>query len=251
MKPNYFLIPEIVVANKEINALDKFVYGAVYWYSQMADGKCIASNEAIAKIVYSTGATVQQCLTRLEKYGFIQRVYSDESRQKRAEIVPLVAYPQLVGVDKSQLVPPIATAIQSSKSDREANIILTYNVSELPKNYGSTGIKRVASIYNIFWRDKFGMNYKVLSWGKFGKLVKSLLSQYTEYQIALLFSVYFQTQDTSEYKFLSEKGFPLEFLLTKHNIYSAYITNALGINMGDKQKVKEYVDSIIKNLGTI
>ena len=94
-KPEFLQIPYQVYADPELSPHDKFVYGVVYWFYSLKDGKCTASNATIASVLNSQERSVQRSLEALEKQGFIQRTWKDEVSKHRAEILPLVRYADL------------------------------------------------------------------------------------------------------------------------------------------------------------
>jgi hypothetical protein len=94
--PDYIQIPTIVLMDEELEPNDFLTYGAVYWYYRLNDNTndqiCKASNERLGKIVGISEGAVANSLTRLEKQGHIQRVFKDDARKHRLEIIPLVVY---------------------------------------------------------------------------------------------------------------------------------------------------------------
>lgn len=100
MKPDFLIIPRPVAFDSRLQPLDLIVFAVVYWFERMKDGKCIASNAAIAAAASdeaggkTVGArSVQTALERLEAAGHVRREYLDpETRKKRARILTLVAF---------------------------------------------------------------------------------------------------------------------------------------------------------------
>jgi hypothetical protein len=68
------------------------VFAVVYWFANLKDGVCYASNERIAQALpfVSTPNSVGNALLELEKKGFVLRLFSDEARRNRTEIKCLV-----------------------------------------------------------------------------------------------------------------------------------------------------------------
>ena len=58
----------------------------------MRGERCIASNASIARIAKVSERSVMGALEKLEREGFIRRIYIGESRAKRSEIQCLVAF---------------------------------------------------------------------------------------------------------------------------------------------------------------
>src|SRR3990167_7661168 len=90
--PDFLIIPYQLVENEFLTPADLKVYGAIYWYQHLKDGKCTAGNPAIARIARIKARTIRECLERLEKHGFIQRIYKDTEKKIRQEIMATIAY---------------------------------------------------------------------------------------------------------------------------------------------------------------
>lgn len=98
--PDFLYIPYVVMSLPQ--AADRFVFGAVFYFERMKDGKCTASNDQIARIAgVKSGTAVANSLTRLEKSGFIKRFYSDKNNKNRTEIKCLVKLKKVSSVDVS------------------------------------------------------------------------------------------------------------------------------------------------------
>lgn len=89
-KPDFLIKPYEVHACKGLRPSDSDVYAVVYWFERMKDGKCTASNETIADVACLKERTIGMALERLERHGFIERVYRDTGRTDRLEIKTLV-----------------------------------------------------------------------------------------------------------------------------------------------------------------
>ena len=90
--PDFLIIPYQVIADSELQPTDRLLYGLIYWYEHMKLEKCVASNETLAEILGVTSRPIQGCLERLEKQGYIKRVFADPSRKIRTEIQSLVRF---------------------------------------------------------------------------------------------------------------------------------------------------------------
>lgn len=102
MMPDYLTIPLQLVRDREIDAIDRMVYGVIYWYEHMKDGKCFASNESMAQIIGTTARVIQNSLSRLEDRGYILREYKDAAKRNRSEIKSLVAFKYVRSMDDRQ-----------------------------------------------------------------------------------------------------------------------------------------------------
>ena len=86
-KPDFLIIPYIAVENPNLQPLDRILYGVVYYFEKMREGKCIASNETLREYAQAKNInSIQHSLERLEKEGYIKRIYKDENRKIRKEI---------------------------------------------------------------------------------------------------------------------------------------------------------------------
>ena len=96
--PDFIQIPCQIAFNKKLQPADKNVYGIIYFFWQMEKG-CILANSSFQELTgIKDPQTIQNCLLRLERNGFIQRKYRDPERKIREEIIPLITY-KAVGID--------------------------------------------------------------------------------------------------------------------------------------------------------
>lgn len=91
-KPDFLIIPYALKQDENLRPSDGDVYAVVYWFERLKDGRCTASNEAIADIACCGVRNVRGALDRLEKHGYIERYFQDEARTKRSEIKTLLFY---------------------------------------------------------------------------------------------------------------------------------------------------------------
>ena len=94
MKPDFILIPYVVLSDKDLQPNDKHLYGIIYWLERLKDGKCIAGNKYLAEILDSSPLSVLKSLIRLEKRGYIERIFTAEHRKVRLEIKTKVFFKQ-------------------------------------------------------------------------------------------------------------------------------------------------------------
>jgi len=90
IKPDFLITPYEVHQCEELRPSDSTVYAVIYWFEKMKDGKCIASNELLAEISRVQERSLSGSLERLEKNGFIQRIFNPGG--SRLEIKTLVTY---------------------------------------------------------------------------------------------------------------------------------------------------------------
>ena len=86
MKPDFFLIPNIVREAEGLRPSDWFIYATVYWFEHMGGNRCFASNATIAKAAGMGERTVSRALENLEKLGFIERDFVDRGKTRRTQI---------------------------------------------------------------------------------------------------------------------------------------------------------------------
>lgn len=86
-KPDFLIIPTSVAFDKELQPLDKMVYGIIYWMTKLKLEKCIAGNRTLADLCDCNLKSIQKSIKRLEDKKYIKR----ESENDR-EIVPLVIF---------------------------------------------------------------------------------------------------------------------------------------------------------------
>jgi len=89
-KPDFLIKPYEVHACEGLRPSDSDVYAVVYWFEKMRGEKCTAGNGTIADVARLQERTVRAALDRLERYGFIERVYVDDTRKVRTEIRTLI-----------------------------------------------------------------------------------------------------------------------------------------------------------------
>lgn len=91
-RPDFVIIPYPVYSDEKLEGLDRVVYGIVYWFEHMRDGRCVASNTTIAEITGSNLRSVSNSLNRLEDRGYINRLYKDEAKRNRSEIRTKISF---------------------------------------------------------------------------------------------------------------------------------------------------------------
>ena len=90
--PDFLIIPYLLIIDDDINAIDEKLYGCIYWFSLLKRQKCTASNKTFALLIKSTPQSIHNSLTRLEKKGYIKRIFFDNKKRNRQEIIPLVRF---------------------------------------------------------------------------------------------------------------------------------------------------------------
>ena len=90
--PDFYLVPRQLADDPNITHLDERVYAIIYWFQYLRLGKCTAGNPVIAELAKTTERVVGNSLTRLERFGYIERLYKDGSKRSRNEIRALIAF---------------------------------------------------------------------------------------------------------------------------------------------------------------
>lgn len=94
--PSFYIVPKKIYQDKNLQPLDSKVWGFIYWYVHLKEGRCFASNRTLATQIQCSEVAIRKCLDRLEKCGYIKRFYKDTEKKNRIEIKPMI---QLDGVD--------------------------------------------------------------------------------------------------------------------------------------------------------
>lgn len=122
----------------------------------------------------------------------------------------------------------------------------------LPDVLGKSGLHRVIKFYSLVFESKYGFAPTV-KYPMVGRLLKPLLSEFSEFQIALLILVYMHwrganNNDDFEEKKLQNKAYPLQWFPSGINVYRAFASNYLGLNFLDEEEVKVYVIKTARGL---
>ena len=97
--PDFIIIPYQLLADKKITLIDERLYGIIYWFTKLKNESCTASNLTLAELIKSTPGTIQNSLTKLEQLGYIQRIFKDEQKKIRKEIIALVVFSKVSPTD--------------------------------------------------------------------------------------------------------------------------------------------------------
>lgn len=147
--PDFLIIPSAIIEDLELQPLDGYVYGLVYWYKRLKLQKCIASNEQMAEMLHvKNSRSISNSLTRLKRKGYVE-VVMDKKLNQRLEIIPLVSFTRteanLIDTPSSNDEPPfIKSHIPPSSNDEHNNnsLIITSNniYTEILEHWNSKGI---------------------------------------------------------------------------------------------------------------
>lgn len=137
---------------------------------------------------------------------------------------------------------------QSSPSETAEKAIQN---TTLPETFGNSSLKRLVRVYSLVWEDLYGFKPIINNWGQLGKLFKPIIDNFTEFQIASMIILHFEwrgSSGTDEFNFkrLSDKCFPIEWIPKAVNEYHAYLRNSIGLDFDDPLSVKKHVADILK-----
>lgn len=115
-KPDFLIKPYEVHAHPGLRPSDSDVYAVVYWFEKMRGEKCTAGNDTIAEVARLQVRTVRAALERLEKFGFIERIYVDALKKNRLEIITKV---HMTASAPKTTPPPVYKAKKGAKITKE------------------------------------------------------------------------------------------------------------------------------------
>ena len=136
-KPAYLIIPYLTIENKNLKQLDRILYGVIYYFEKMKEGKCIASNKTLAEFCQSKAGSVQNALNRLEKEKYILRIFKDKKRKVRKEIKAMINF-QVSSVDDTVSLTDDTQV--SSTDDHISNSNINKSIQSNEEGF-----------FNIFW----------------------------------------------------------------------------------------------------
>lgn len=161
MKPDFYIIPEIVKSSPKLRPCDGYIYAVVYWIERLKEGRCIASNQVIGEASGFDERTVRAGLDRLDKAGFIIRIYEDKERRIRKEIKTLVAYQQIVketgwiGDEAKNITPSQEAKLFFTKEEGEPAVFRNKIVDEILTEKGGDRKELIAEVkkFILYWTE--------------------------------------------------------------------------------------------------
>ena len=165
--PDFIIIPYQLITNKRIKPIDEKIYGIIYWFVKLKDGKCVAKNRTIAEICKTTPQVVANSLTILEKEKYIKRTFFDRNKKLRKEIIPLIA-PNLKGVSSiDDTVSSVGYTRVSSIDEQNKNSVNKNN--NIPITNNQTIIQELIGSLEVKRKVKF------VSWGRQASAISKML----------------------------------------------------------------------------
>src|SRR3990167_1755441 len=108
--PDFLIIPHQLILDKNLQPLDRILYGVIYWLAKLKNEKCIASNRTLKELCgCKTNRAISNSLETLEKNKYIIRIYFNKKTKERSEIVPLIAYGVVPSPPYEQMMTPLRT----------------------------------------------------------------------------------------------------------------------------------------------
>ena len=104
----------------------------------------------------------------------------------------------------------------------------------------------------MLFEQRYGFK-PILKYPMLGKVLKPVLDQFSEWQVALLVLIFMNWQGADnnsdfEKRKLQDKCYPLNWMPMNINAYIAFAKNYLGIAFEDENEVKEYVIDTLRGL---
>ena len=249
--PDFLILPYKIVADKNCTLTDAVVYATVYWYEKLKEGKCFASNEELARVARFEPQSIRNGLNRLEKAGYIQRTYKDNTKFERVLIKCLYSYE--LGGNSQELGGATPTGHRESKS-RESNSNTT-PVKDNPNPVKATDNADLGiDLYRALYKHKLGNVPTWRSYGYVRKLFNELYEAYTPNQCLAIVFQHFEWRGTGgsddwQLKKLQEAGFPITWLLNSAGMYADSLRLEVGGDIWDDDKaLGKYVDTWTKQL---
>jgi DNA-binding MarR family transcriptional regulator len=157
MIPEFLIVPYQIYAHEKLRPADKIVYAVVYWYEKMKDGKCIASNESIARVANIEPRTVGLALERLEQYKFIKREFDGTDGNHRKEIKTLVYMAQKESDHKPTKDEKQERPVEINRQffNKDKNEIKTKIRNEVIRKYAidEANAKEVIKQFWLYWTE--------------------------------------------------------------------------------------------------
>lgn len=261
-KPDFYIIPGVIANDENLPYTAGILYAVIYWFSKMSHGKCIASNQKLAQILGkgTTEKYVSELLKLLDAGGYIERVYSDTAKRNRTELIPLIFYrgasiPEKKTSDTSNegnAIPEMQAHISNNYKE-ENKYIAPQTI--LPDSMGKTPLSRLKTFYSKLYQSEFGLMPKVFLNGKDGGVLKSMLRENTEIQVAALMIAHFNWYGADggsdfEHEKLTKAAFPITWMTPNINKYILLLSGLHKLEYNEPKSVLKFVRNYDKGLST-
>ncbi len=127
----------------------------------------------------------------MEKCGYVKRIFSDESKRERLEVKTLIHFGVNQGssVDVSMIHPQVN---RESNRERVIESNTKVGVEGDSLNQKVYSLKDYINLYRDLYINKYGSEYKIMSWPKHFALVKKLTTTYTPEQCRAILFCHFE-----------------------------------------------------------
>lgn len=154
-QPDFIIIPTQLLSDSSLRPADRILFGYIYWMTKLALMKCVASNATLATLTGFSERGVQVSLERLEKQGYVRRIYAGNGATHRLEIECLIAFsaPRTnVRPATNKRASPARTNVHHNKIDTKKKDLITTNVVK-PPAYGNPELNEMFD----YWQQTTGL----------------------------------------------------------------------------------------------
>jgi hypothetical protein len=144
--PDYLQIPNQVFCDRKLSGSDMLIYGVIYWHTKLKGEKCFASNKTIGEIIGVKGNKVSESISRLEKGGYINAIYTDKTKKQRKELIPLVEYQKRMILRTDEPDTPNGVTPDTPNGEQNKNIY-NKNIKEDIAEPSSAGVVAIIDIF--------------------------------------------------------------------------------------------------------
>lgn len=208
--PAFIQIPYQLLVDERVSPLDGKLYGFIYWFERLKDGKCTASNKTLAELLKVTSGAIQNSILNLEKCGYIKRLYQNKDKSQRSEIKSLIDYKKAI-IDlpdhTSNDVRTLPSNDVHNNKQLNNNITLLHKVPSQEENLHKQVIEYFVGICKS--------DYKItpeIKGAQDGAAVKRVIKKYTFKQIKSLIDFYLDSEKVKSH------GFNLSIALSQDTI---------------------------------
>lgn len=247
-----------------IESLDKLppISQALFmWLCKYADedGLCYPSRKKLASHLCSTVKTVDNHIKLLIDGGFISKTNrkKENTNENTSNLYQVYLIPDRGEQNTSTrserndtVTKPIINSTQLTTITPEKLVNETESVDP-----SKMALKRVVGVYQVLFRDKYGFGVKSVSFGPINKVLKELLTTYSETQLKFLLMIYFRWKgmndnDTREELYFNSRTHDIFTFKFNLNKFEAYGRNVLGYNeeFDKEEELKIVVDNFINKL---
>lgn len=118
--PDFLIIPSHLINDEDMQPLDGYVYGIIYWYTKLKLQKCVAKSATIANLLGVKPNSIDNSIIRLAKKEYIKSTY-DRSKHER-ELTPLITYEKSIPSKKGIASPQMMKSIPSNEGSAQPRL---------------------------------------------------------------------------------------------------------------------------------